>query len=140
MMVLHSDRSPIDFTNYIAERTTNFVGREWVFQAINDWLADPDGSRFFLLTGEPGSGKTALASRLAQFSRGEVTAPAGLKYLVPHFLSALHFCSARDSYWINPHTFAEFLAMQLAASYPTLAKILAEMYGDRQVKIEVDQQ
>ncbi|HTK08850.1 MAG TPA: ATP-binding protein [Ktedonobacteraceae bacterium] len=57
----------------LATHTTHFIGREWVFQAINDWLADTRGARFFLLTGEPGCGKTAIASRLTQFSLG--TAP-----------------------------------------------------------------
>jgi hypothetical protein len=36
----------IDFTDYIADRTTNFTGREWVFEAIQNWLADPKVSAF----------------------------------------------------------------------------------------------
>lgn len=132
--------SAIDYTSYISERTTNFTGREWVFQAVNDWLADPDGSRFFLLTGEPGCGKTAIAARLAQFSQGTISPPDDLTHLTHNFLSVIHFCSARDSRWINPHVFAESLAMQLAARYPTYAKALAEKSGDRQIHIEVQQQ
>src|ERR1700676_1132278 len=86
----------IDFTSYIIERTTDFTGREWVFQVINDWLADPDGTRFFLLKGEPGSGKTAISARLSQFADGTVSPPDGLACLTSHFLSAIHFCSAGD--------------------------------------------
>src|SRR5947209_6859824 len=111
-------RAVVDFTGYIIESTHNFTGREWVFQAINDWLASPNGSRYFFLTGEPGSGKTAIACRLAQISQGAVTPSAGLTCLTPHFLSALHFCSARDSRWVNPYVFAESLALQLAGRYP----------------------
>lgn len=129
----------IDFSSYIAERTSDFTGREWVFQAINDWLAKPDGSRYFLLTGEPGSGKTVIASRLSQFSQGGVSPPAGLSHLTPDFLSALHFCSARDFRWINPYTFTESLAMQLAEHYPAYAQALIEKSGDRQIRIEVQQ-
>ena len=33
----------IDFSNYIADRTLNFTGREWVFETIQNWLADPEG-------------------------------------------------------------------------------------------------
>jgi hypothetical protein len=44
--------SVIDFTSYMSERTRNFIGREWVFQAIQAWLADAHGPRFFLLTGD----------------------------------------------------------------------------------------
>jgi ATP-dependent Clp protease ATP-binding subunit ClpA len=65
----------LDFTSYIAEKTLSFTGREWVFQAINTWLSNPDGSPIFLLLGEPGSGKTAIASRLVQFSQGSVSPP-----------------------------------------------------------------
>jgi hypothetical protein len=129
----------IDFTGYLTERTAHFTGREWVFQAINDWLADPDGSRYFLLTGEPGSGKTAIASRLVQFSNGVATPPAELSHLTHGFLSAVHFCSARDSRWTNPYVFAESLAVQLAERYPVYAKALVEKSGDRQVHIEVQQ-
>lgn len=129
----------IDFSSYIAERTIDFTGREWVFQRINEWLAYPGGSRYFLLTGEPGSGKTAIASRLSQFSRSSVPSPAGAKRLTPGFISALHFCSARDSRWINPYTFTESLAMQLAEHYPVFAQALVEKSGDRQIRIEVQQ-
>lgn len=54
----------IDFTRYIADRTRGFSDRAWVFADLNAWLADADGTRFFLLSGEPGSGKTAIAARL----------------------------------------------------------------------------
>jgi tetratricopeptide (TPR) repeat protein len=130
----------IDFGSYITDHTRDFTSREWVFKAINDWLASVDGSRSFLLTGKPGSGKTAIVSRLSQFTQGTVLPPDGLTHLAPDFLSAMHFCSARDSRWINPHVFAESLAMQLARRYPTYAKALAEKSGDRQIRIKVDQQ
>ena len=37
----------INFTNYIADRTRNFIGRKWMFRAIYEWLSDPDGSRYW---------------------------------------------------------------------------------------------
>jgi len=41
----HSSTKPvIDFTGYIVENTRDFTGREWVFQAVNDWLASPWGT------------------------------------------------------------------------------------------------
>jgi tRNA uridine 5-carbamoylmethylation protein Kti12 len=42
------------------------------FSRIDEWLADPNGSRIFLLTGDPGKGKTAIAARLVQMSKGQV--------------------------------------------------------------------
>src|SRR5712691_8281513 len=122
-MALNGRERVLDFTSYISERTTNFTGREWVFQAINDWLADPDGSRFFLLKGEPGSGKTAVSARLIQFSQG-IPPPVGLSCLTPGYLSAIHFCTARDTLWIDPFAFAGSLATQLANRYPAYLKLL----------------
>jgi hypothetical protein len=132
-------RFTLDFNNLISERTRNFAGREWVFQEIDDWLANPAGHRFFLLTGEPGSGKTAIASRLAQFSHGQFSPPQDLDQLAPGCLSAMHFCSARDRRWTNPHVFTESLALQLSARYPAYAKALADKSADRRLNINVEQ-
>jgi hypothetical protein len=52
----------IDYAELIADRTRDFRGREWVFEAINEWLAGPTGSPVLMLTGEPGSGKTIIAA------------------------------------------------------------------------------
>ena len=69
-------RRPIDFEVYIEERVHRFSGRTWVFDRIHEWLVTPQKNRVFLLTGEPGSGKTAIAARLAQFSSGSAAPPA----------------------------------------------------------------
>jgi hypothetical protein len=132
-------QTKLDFSAYIAEHTKDFTGREWVFQEINDWLSKKDASRNFLVTGDPGSGKSAIAARLTQFSLGTVSESQMLPFLNPGFLSAVHFCSARELRWINPHVFAQSLALQLASRYPVFAKALAEKSGDRQIVMEVEQ-
>src|SRR5690349_11390838 len=130
----------LDYSAFIRERTANFTGRTWVFAKIAEWLGDPGGARCFLLTGEPGSGKTAVSARLCEFSDGITAPPDGLPSLSPGFLSAFHFCTARDRYWLDPHAFAESLARQLAARYPdTFAVALAEKSSDRQIVIHVEQ-
>jgi hypothetical protein len=129
-------RSVLDFTNYIADRTQNFTGREWVFQAINAWLVNPDKPRFFLLIGEPGSGKTAIAGRLSQFAQGE-TAPADPGCFRPGFLDAVHFCWVQDSLWIDPFVFAGSVATQLANRYPAYRKALEAPSEGQPVHLEV---
>jgi WD40 repeat protein len=123
----------INFSDYITDRTINFNGREWVFEAIQNWLADPKGDRFFLITGEPGSGKTAIAARLAQFTQGAETN----QRFEAGFLQAVHFCSARDSVWIDPKEFARSLALQLAASIPEFGLALKDI-GENTTNINVD--
>jgi len=120
------DRPVIDFSAYVAERTRGFDGRNWVFQAIDRWLADAAGAPLFLLTGEPGAGKSAIAGRLALISSGAVPASEGTGRLRPGFLSAVHFCSARDRRWINPQVFAESLAQQFSDRYASYALALLE--------------
>jgi len=63
----------IDQTGIIEEKTKNFVGRQFVFEAINKFiLANPRG--YFIVQGEPGIGKSAFA---AQFVKNQ--------YCVHHF-------------------------------------------------------
>lgn len=59
-------KTNLDFSAYIADRTRDFTGREWVFAEIDQWLAAPDAPRHFIIAGEPGIGKTAIAARLTQ--------------------------------------------------------------------------
>ena len=86
-----------DFSQYIAERTRDFTGREWVFGEIDGWLAKSDAPRFFIITGVPGIGKTAIAARLTQVRD----------------LAAYHFCIARRADTIDPFLFARSISQQL---------------------------
>lgn len=125
----------IDFTRYVTERVGTFTGRTWVFRAIHEWLVRPDGSRYFLLTGEPGSGKTAIAARLSEFSVGTIAPPPGFQQFMPGFLCAVHFCRATASDWIDPRTFAKSISLQLAA-IPEFARALKDV-GDKEINIDV---
>lgn len=124
-----------DFARYITERAGAFTGRTWVFQAIHGWLARPDASRYFLLTGEPGSGKTAIAARLSEFSAGTTAPPPGCQQFVPGFLHAVHFCRATASDWLDPRAFARSVSLQLAA-IPAFARALKDV-GDQEINIDV---
>lgn len=55
-----SQLSAIAFDSEIARLTENFTGRQWVFDEIGRWLKESE-ERFFILTSEPGVGKSAIA-------------------------------------------------------------------------------
>lgn len=53
------------FLAYLQERTKHFVGRDFVFERIDAFLAGrPCG--YFVITGEPGIGKTTIVARLVE--------------------------------------------------------------------------
>jgi hypothetical protein len=61
-----------DFEPYVNERTRDFVGRDFIFQAIDNALAEPAfPSAYIVIRGEPGIGKTALMGQLVK-QRGYV--------------------------------------------------------------------
>ena len=62
---------PRSFEARIVEKTTNFHGRQWLFDAAQDWL-DNSTSRMFWLKGSPGVGKSAFAAMLAHQARSAV--------------------------------------------------------------------
>jgi hypothetical protein len=135
-----ADEPVIDFSGYVAERTEGFGGRDWILLAIDEWLADPASGPIFLLTGEPGAGKSALAGHLALISNGAVPAPDGAGSLRAGFLGAVHFCSARDLRWITPSVFAKSLARQLSERYASYALALLQDAAPRiNVRQEVGQ-
>jgi hypothetical protein len=53
---------PIEFQQLIREKSENFVGREFVFAAINGFLHKCDRG-YFTLIGAPGSGKSAILAK-----------------------------------------------------------------------------
>jgi len=136
---------PLDFSKYITDRTRDFTGREWVFRAIDNWLADPEGSRVFLLTGEPGCGKTAVAARLVQTSQGGTPA-AGLaardvpsaEYpnLAKGAITFYQFCQAFHNDSLDPLRFTKPLSLYLARQYPPFAEALTRI-GTQDPKIHV---
>lgn len=62
---------PKSFEARIVEKTFNFHGRQWLFDAAHDWL-DNSTSRMFWLKGGPGVGKSAFAAKLAHEARSAV--------------------------------------------------------------------
>jgi transcriptional regulator with XRE-family HTH domain len=60
-----------EFQSLVDERTRDFVGRRFVFQAIDDLLVKSQSGGYIVVQGEPGIGKTALMAQLVK-QRGYV--------------------------------------------------------------------
>jgi len=79
---------PLSFAVEIGQLTECFSGRDWLDRQIDDWL-ERDASPVFVIEGEPGIGKSAIAAHLSQ--REDVV--------------AVHFCSKRNTPTLDPREF-----------------------------------
>jgi len=120
---------------YAQERAAHFTGRGWVFARLDQFFRGPTG--VFLLLGEPGTGKTAIAAHLALAAAGRLT-PAAAVAAPPRAVpvAAAYFCRARQ---VDLLDVAQRLSDQLAEAVPGFAHarqatLLPEIHvGDVQV-------
>lgn len=54
-----------DFTRYIEEKTRSFVGRQFVFDAVKQFINN-NSRGYFFVRGDPGIGKSALAAQMVK--------------------------------------------------------------------------
>ncbi len=114
--------SAISFDSEIAKLTDRFTGREWEFEDIDKWLKDGN-ERFFILTGEPGVGKSAITARLIQ---------------IRDDIAAYHFCRAGDVETARPGRILRSLAAQLGKYLPEYGLALANTIKPIHLRIEVN--
>ena len=112
----------IAFERDIKRLTEGFIGREWVFEEIDRWLQQ-DEQRFFILTGEPGIGKSAIAAQLTQIRQD---------------IAAHHFCIAGRSGTIEPNNVLLSLAAQLVEYFPDYAETLANIIKPLKLSVNVE--
>jgi len=103
---LHRILEPLPFDADITQHLHRFTGRQWVFDRIGAWLADPKASRVFWITGSPGVGKTALASWLCYHSRE---------------VAAFHLCRYGHVQKSDPRRCVRSVAYQLGTQLPDYA-------------------
>jgi len=70
--VLRRVLNPTTFEGRFARHLDGFTGREWVFDAYENWLDHQPSSRVFWVKAGPGFGKTALAVQMANRHRAAI--------------------------------------------------------------------
>lgn len=86
-----------------------FVGREWLFKEIEDWLENDKKRKVFCLTGEPGIGKSALVAQFTAQNRVQI--------------AGIHFCNA-GSNLDSPRDVILSLAFQMGTRLPAYRSYL----------------
>jgi 8-oxo-dGTP pyrophosphatase MutT (NUDIX family)/tetratricopeptide (TPR) repeat protein len=103
--------NPLPFEADVLKHLPKFTGRAWVFETLDEWLAEiPPKERVFLILGSPGVGKTALSVWLAN-KRLEI--------------AALHLCAFEHQQKSDPRNVVTSIAYQLSTQLPDYATALA---------------
>jgi hypothetical protein len=103
-------------------RANDFVGRGWVLDEVEGWLRHRC-ERYLVITGEPGSGKTALAAWFVGVGPppGDPRQAALLENLRLGW-DGVHFCVARGEGTLNPNSFTQSLVQQLTRRHDVFAE------------------
>lgn len=102
---------PLDFTPYLYEKRQDFVGRQWLLDLVDQWRTGNTRERALLITGDPGSGKSAFVAEMVHRNRGG------------HLL-AYHCCIADEKPTRDPGMFVRSLAAMIASRLPEYAEQL----------------
>jgi hypothetical protein len=116
----------------VNKRIAEFSGRAWILPQLVDWLENHD-DRHYLVTGEPGTGKSMLVAWLAGHGPAP-SDPARRQELerVRQQVGAVHFCEFNTGS-ASAAALAANLAQQLANHIPDFQKALLETLSERVV-------
>ncbi len=128
--------SESSFSSPLKLDESQFIGRKWLFPKIIEWLNNPVGSRYFLIVGKAGTGKTSIASHLKKISDGEILSDK----LKKDFLAASYFCTASDNRSTIPNVFSKSVTDQVMIKYPSiLEKYLSHLGIQSKTTVNVSQ-
>lgn len=92
---------PIEFNSELKLYKKDFVGREWIFKSIQQWLKD--GKQTLVISGIPGIGKSAISTYLY--------------HRMPNVIGFYMF-RRNDNEKLSPKRFFATLAFQIASQIP----------------------
>jgi GTPase SAR1 family protein len=102
-----------DFTTHLSYKRENFFGRSWFFRELDDIFENADAPVGVLVTGDPGSGKSALMSQLicSSFSSSPIYVN----------IIGYHICVYAENEKRNGARFVRNLVNQIASNIPEYA-------------------
>jgi hypothetical protein len=121
----------INLPKLVAENIDRFTGRVWLLPELLRWWEQRTDERLFLLTGDPGTGKSMLLAWLAGFGPQPKDARAGEQLArLRAAAKAVHFCQAASRN-TTPQALAESIANQLTSTVEGFGAALAATLADR---------
>lgn len=126
---------PLDFAAFLNEKRRDFCGRLWLFDRLDTWRQTAGRERALLITGDPGTGKSAVVAQLVHLNpEGQVL--------------AYHCCQAAMQATLEPWRFIHSLAAMIASKLdgyaaqlddPAVKKALSEDYCKAQPANALDE-
>lgn len=95
------DLKPWDFAPFLSRKRRDFCGRQWLFEEIDAWRTSSDEPAL-LITGDPGTGKSAVVAQLLHLNRDAQ-------------VLAYHCCQADTPATLEPWRFVRSLAAMIAS-------------------------
>jgi ankyrin repeat protein len=108
--ISHFQFQQFDFSSYLAYKREGFVGREWFFMELNNIFETDRETAGILITGEPGSGKSAIMSQL-------ICSPYS-SLLIHQNIIGYHLCEYSEKGKRDGARFVRNLVDQIAARLP----------------------
>ena len=116
-----------NFSSLLAYKREGFVGRKWFFLELQDIFEADRGAAGVLITGEPGSGKSALMSQL-------ICSPYS-SLLVHQNIIGYHLCEYSEKGKRDGTRFVHNLVDQIAARLPGYSE---HIINNKQIRRELD--
>ena len=120
--------SEFDFTHHLSYKRENFFGRSWFFRELGDIFESIHGDeKGVLITGDPGSGKSALMSQL-------ICSPFS-KFAIHDNIIGYHVCDYSEEVTRDGSSFVRNLVDQIASNIPEYA---SRVLDKKQVRTHLD--
>ena len=127
--ISHFHYQKFNFLSYLAYKRENFFGRKWFFKKLEDVFERGRGLAGVLITGEPGSGKSALVSQL-------ICSPYSSMFIHNNIIG-YHLCDYSEKRKRNGGWFVRNLVDQIAGSIPEYSEHVA---NNEQLRRELEEQ